>query len=283
MKTTKKQFHRLLQEVVTEVISETKPLLNEALSAVVAKRPQESIAEAPQKNLPGSEPDKWKAISGANPSKPVSNDIQQFAKELLEKITDRQRKKGFDDMNLGNAILDMIKFKMSKEGWSKGQSDTDALQARRNAGDPRESISEGMDGEKEERIRAEMRKLLSHTFQEPLLSKAIDDAIQAIKDSLGKTNEPYKSSSNSDIMKMKKGLGFDVKDVREDRRKEANDKLEFEKWLKQFNPGLTPDNIAYDIAFEAWKAGKAVGYKSIQINPNWIKESSTDLNNYQKK
>jgi len=97
------------------------PGLDEALSVVVPRRPQESVSEAPQKNLSGSSPDKWQGISGGAKG-PVSNDVKQFSKELLEKIKDRQRKKGFNDMHLGDAILQMIEFKMTKEGWKRTQN-----------------------------------------------------------------------------------------------------------------------------------------------------------------
>lgn len=99
----------------------------EAKKIANKKHPNEPPADtvwqspAPQKNHPGSDPDKWQAISGMDKQTSVpSADIKKFAMEILEKIKERQRKKGFGDMNIGEAIRQMIEHKMTKEGWSKG-------------------------------------------------------------------------------------------------------------------------------------------------------------------
>lgn len=79
--------------------------------------------ETPQKNLPGSDKDKWKKISGAESTKPNS-DIKQFALDIKQKILDRRRKKGWSDMSYPDALQQMIEFKLSKEGWTKNKSST---------------------------------------------------------------------------------------------------------------------------------------------------------------
>lgn len=48
------------------------------------------------------------------------DDIKRFALDIVEKIKDRQRKKGFQDMNIGEAIRQMVEHKLRKEGWTKG-------------------------------------------------------------------------------------------------------------------------------------------------------------------
>ena len=40
--------------------------------------------------------------------------------------------------------------------------------------------------------------------------------------------------------------------------------VEFEKWIKKYNPGLTSDNIAYDIARDAFLAG--IEYAEIEAS-----------------
>ena len=52
-------------------------------------------------------------------SEATSADAKQFALDIVEKIKDRQRKKGFGDMNITEAISQMIEFKLAKEGWTK--------------------------------------------------------------------------------------------------------------------------------------------------------------------
>ena len=48
-----------------------------------------------------------------------NQDAVNFANEIREKMMDRIRKKGYDDMHYPDAIRDMIAFKLTKEGWTK--------------------------------------------------------------------------------------------------------------------------------------------------------------------
>jgi hypothetical protein len=52
-------------------------------------------------------------------------------------------------------------------------------------------------------------------------------------------------------------------------------KREFELWIKKAQPGLTADHIAYDIAFDAWQAGRMSGQKppSEKDKARWDKEA----------
>jgi hypothetical protein len=89
MKLTKKQFTKLIEEVTNEV-------LNENLAKACPNKMSETISEA------------------------ASDDAKKFALEIVEKIKDRRRKKGYGDMNIAEAIRQMIEFKLNKEGWVKG-------------------------------------------------------------------------------------------------------------------------------------------------------------------
>jgi hypothetical protein len=48
---------------------------------------------------------------------------KKFAEEIVERIKERQRRKGFGDMHIDEAIRQMVEMKLAKEGWRKTGSE----------------------------------------------------------------------------------------------------------------------------------------------------------------
>jgi hypothetical protein len=49
----------------------------------------------------------------------MNDDIIKFSKEIAEKINARQSKKGTVDFGMSDAVREMVKHKLQKEGWIK--------------------------------------------------------------------------------------------------------------------------------------------------------------------
>jgi len=96
--------------------SQLKPIIKAIIKeAAIANTFKKQILEM----YPGDEPGKWQKISGVSGSKKSTPEAKQFAKEVKDKMAERMRKQGQMGYNDLDALMGIIEYKLTKEGWIK--------------------------------------------------------------------------------------------------------------------------------------------------------------------